>query len=113
MQRAAGFFPDRRQVRPCGALGRYLYEQLEEYALHSDEPWDLRKGENWCLGDSPTVGVLLQCGWRGNYHTEKAPRIADDMRYLPDPEGRDIRVYDSVDVRMILEDFYAKLSLIR
>jgi hypothetical protein len=58
------------------------------------------------------VGVLLQCGWRGNYHTEKAPLIAPDMRYLPNPGGRDIRVYDYVDVRMILEDFYAKLSLI-
>lgn len=100
------------RVRPCGALGRYLYEQLEEYNLRCDEPRELRKGENWCLGDSPTVGVLLQCGWRGNYHTEKAPVIGDDMRYLPNPEGRDIRVYDYVDVRMILEDFYAKLTLI-
>ena len=99
------------RVRPCGRVGRYLYDQMEEYNLHSTEPCELRKGENWCLGDSPVVGVLLQCGWRGNFHTETAPLIADDMRYLPNPGGKEIRVYDFVDVRMILEDMYAKLAL--
>ena len=99
------------RVRPCGRVGRYLYDQMEEYNLHSPEPCELRKGENWCLGDSPVVGVLLQCGWRGNFHTETAPLIADDMRYLPNPGGKEIRVYDFVDVRMILEDMYAKLAI--
>lgn len=99
------------RVRPCGAVGRYLYDEMEEYNLHTDEPADLRRGENWCLGDSPVVGALMGCGWRGNFHAEKAPLIADDMRYLPNPGGKEIRVYDFVDVRMILEDFYAKLSL--
>jgi hypothetical protein len=99
------------RVRPCGAVGRYLYDEMEEYNLHTDEPADLRRGENWCLGDSPVVGALMGCGWRGNFHAETAPLIADDMRYLPNPGGKEIRVYDYVDVRMILEDFYAKLSL--
>ena len=99
------------RVRPRGAVGRYLYAQMEEYNLHSDEPLELRRGENWCLGDSPVVGALLQCGWRGNFHTETAPGIADDMRYLPNPGGKEIRVYDSVDVRFILEDLYSKLTL--
>ena len=99
------------RVRPCGRVGKYLYNQMEEYNLHNDEPYDLRKGENWCLGDSPVVGALLQCGWRGNFHPRTAPLIADDMSYLPNPGGKEIRVYDSVDVRMILEDMYAKLAL--
>ena len=99
------------RVRPCGAVGRYLYEELEEYNLRSDETAGLRNGENWCLGDSPVVGALLGCGWRGNFHTQTAPRIADDMRYLPNPGGKEIRVYDYVDVRFILEDMYAKLKL--
>ena len=99
------------RVRPCGAVGKYLYDEMEEYNLLTDEPADLRRGENWCLGDSPVVGALLGCGWRGNFHAETAPLIADDMRYLPNPGGKEIRVYDYVDVRMILEDFYAKLSL--
>lgn len=99
------------RVRPCGAVGRYLYEEMEEYNLRSDEPPGLRRGENWCLGDSPVVGALLQCEWRGNFHMQAAPRIADDMRYLPNPAGKQIRVYDAVDVRFILEDMYAKLKL--
>ncbi len=99
------------RVRPCGRVGKYLYEEMEEYNLRSAEPEDLRRGENWCLGDSPVVGALLGCGWRGNFHSETAPLIADDMRYLPNPGGKEIRVYDYVDVRMILEDMYAKLRL--
>ena len=99
------------RVRPCGRVGRYLYDEMEAYNLDNDDAPGLRKGENWCLGDSPVVGALLQCGWRGNFHAETAPRIADDMRYLPNPGGKEIRVYDSVDVRFILEDMYAKLRL--
>lgn len=99
------------RVRPCGAVGKYLYEEMEEYNLRSDEPPGLRRGENWCLGDSPVVGALLQCEWRGNFHMQAAPRIADDMCYLPNPAGKQIRVYDAVDVRFILEDMYAKLKL--
>ncbi|MCR5138110.1 MAG: nucleoside hydrolase [Oscillospiraceae bacterium] len=99
------------RVRPCGTVGKYLYEELEEYNLCSDEAPGLRNGENWCLGDSPVVGALLGCGWRGNFHMQTAPRIADDMRYLPNPGGKEIRVYDYVDVRFILEDMYAKLRL--
>ncbi len=99
------------RVRPCGAVGKYLYDEMEEYNLLSDEAPGLRRGENWCLGDSPVVGALLQCEWRGNFHTQTAPLITDDMRYHPDPGGKEIRVYDSVDVRFILEDMYAKLSL--
>ena len=99
------------RVRPCGAVGQYLYEEMEAYNLSSEEAPGLRNGENWCLGDSPVVGALLGCGWRGNFHSETAPLIADDMRYLPNPGGKEIRVYDYVDVRFIFEDMYAKLKL--
>ena len=34
-----------------------------------------------------------------------------DCRYLPGQSGRSIRVYHTLDVRMTLEDFYAKLAL--
>ena len=99
------------KVRPCGALGRYLYEEMEDYNLSNEEPVALRKGENWNLGDSPAIAALLECDWRGNFHMERAPRIRDDMRYEPDPQGKWIRVYDYVDVRMLMEDLFAKLSL--
>lgn len=100
-----------RKVRPHGPIGRYLYEEIEAYNYNSDEPYELRRGENWSLGDSPVVAALLGCGWRGNFHMESAPMIADDMSYQPNPDGKLIRVYDYVDVRMLLEDFFAKLEL--
>lgn len=99
------------KVRPCGTMGRYLYEEMEDYNLDNGEPWELRRGENWNLGDSPAIAALLQCEWRGNFHQEHAPYIRDDMTYQPDPNGKLIRVYDYVDVRMLLEDFFAKLAL--
>lgn len=99
------------KVRPCGAPGRYLYEQIEAYNLSEADPYPLRKGENWNLGDSPVVAALLQCDWRGNFHLSPAPWIQDDFTYRDNPEGKMIRVYDSVDVRFLLEDFFAKMKL--
>ena len=100
------------RVRVCGPLGRYLYKVLASCNVRDCSASSLlRKGENWCLGDQPVAGVLLQCALRGNYHTESAPTILDDMTYGSRQGERKIRVYDSVDPRMILEDFYAKLAL--
>jgi hypothetical protein len=101
-----------RQVRPCGSAGAYLYGQLERYNAETFRAGDrLRTGENWCLGDQPTVSVLLQSSLRGNFHLEKAPCIQDDMTYRADPNGKLIRVYDHIDARMTFEDFFAKLAL--
>lgn len=100
------------RVYPCGKLGRYLYEQLEEENHRENNPgFMLRTGENWTLGDNTTVAVLLMNRLRGNWHMEHAPILRDDLTYAPNPEGRLIRVYDSIDVRMTLEDLFAKLSL--
>lgn len=99
------------KVRPCGTMGRYLYDEIEDYNLRNDEPYDLRKGETWSLGDSPAIAAMLECTWRGNFRMERAPYIRDDMTYQPDPNGKLIRVYDYVDVRMLLEDFFSKLAL--
>lgn len=100
------------RVRPCGRAGAFLYNQLEEYNLATYQPSNLlRLGENWCLGDQPAVGVLLQCSLRGNFRLQPAPQINEDMTYTHNPGGKSIRVYSEVDVRMILEDFYAKLKL--
>ena len=92
--------------------GRYLFEQLLEMnRILSPFQRIGRNGGNWCLGAQPTAAVLLQNGDRKNYHMEKAPLIRDDFKYQRNPEVKDIRVYDSVDARMLLDDFYAKLRL--
>ena len=102
----------KRRVYPCGELGRYLYRQLvEENHVEYNPGFLLRSGENWVLGDNTTIAVLLMNRWRGNWHMEHAPVIREDLAYEANPEGRLIRVYDSIDVRMTLEDLFCKLEL--
>ena len=101
-----------QKVRPCGELGTYLFSQLVEQNMRDYNPhFLLRTGENWTLGDNTTVAVLLMNRFRGNWHMRKAPLIQPDMTYQGDPEGKLIRVYDSIDVRMTLEDLFAKLAM--
>ena len=76
-----------------------------------NEEIDSMRGLAMTIVLTAAVGVLLQCPMRGNWHTRPAPRLRDDMTYAEDPDGKPIRVYDAVDPRMILEDFYAKLAL--
>lgn len=99
------------RVRPQGKAGEYLYEQIAEFNYISPESYALRKGENWCLGDQPSVWVLLDSDWGRNFHMQRAPSFNDDMTYAEPKSQRLIRVYDSIDPRVILEDFYAKLAL--
>ena len=102
----------KRNVWPCGKIGRYLYEQLEaENHVEYNPQFMLRAGENWVLGDNTTIAVLLMSRYRECWHMEHAPILREDLTYGANPEGRLIRVYDSIDVRMTLEDLYAKLAL--
>ena len=99
------------KVRPCGELGRYLFDQLEEHGHTSFARATTRTGEYWCLGDSPAVGVLL-FAHMFDYDWVQAPLITDNMTYAKNSQNRPIRVYNRVDHRFILEDFYAKLALL-
>ena len=100
------------RVRPCGEVGKYLFDQLVECSL---KPSSLRSafrtGETWVLGDSPAPGLILY-EHRWEYDLIPAPRISAEQRYIPgeNPE-RKIRVYRRVDSRLILEDMYCKLAL--
>ena len=69
-------------------------------------------GETWCLGDEGVICALLEDRERtGGYRLQSAPRFAPDMRYIPGDSERKIRVYHSMNARLDLEDFYAKLAI--
>lgn len=92
------------KVYPCGAIGRYLVEQLIEYNAKAGTALEHRS-----LGDSPAVGVLIypECGaweWR------PAPEFDSLMHYVHTGRNRPIRVYRDIDSRFILEDMFAKLA---
>lgn len=99
------------RVRPCGAIGEYLCEQLDQHAFE-DGPRqsDFRTGETWVLGDNPTVGLLLY-EHRFDFDWVNAPLVTHDSTYVPDVRNRPIRAYRRIDSRLILEDMYAKLAL--
>ena len=58
-----------------------------------------------------TAAVLLMNHLRGNWRLMPAPVLKEDLTYGEDPNGKPIRVYTSIDVRMTLEDLFSKLYL--
>jgi len=99
------------RVRPCGRIGEYLCDQLNEHAqTEGPRKSDFRSGETWVLGDNPAMGLILyEHRYRFDWHC--APLISADMAYHHTGRNRPIRVYNSIDSRMVLEDLYAKLQL--
>lgn len=99
------------KVAPCGAIGEYLLQQLDEHA-HEEIPRTspFRTGETWVVGDSPAVGLLLY-EHRFEFDWTEAPLVTDDMAYIHTKLNRPIRVYKHIDSRLILDDFFAKLAL--
>ena len=99
------------RVRPYGEIGKYLFDQLVDHS-QEDIPRksDFRTGETWVLGDSPAVGLILY-EHRFEFDWVPAPYITQEQAYVHTGTNRPIRVYKSIDSRLILEDMYAKLQL--
>lgn len=111
------------RVHSCGKIGEYLYDNTVRVnqrmsnflhqAMPQKKPEDyllFPNGGSWALGDSCAIGLLLSAN-SGTYRMVPAPLIREDGTYdIPDT-GREIRLYESVDRRFILEDFYSKLYL--
>lgn len=99
------------RVRPYGKIGEYLFDQLVEHSMEEiPRKSSFRTGESWVLGDSPAVGLILY-EHRFCFDWVKAPLITESQSYVENPFNRPIRVYNSIDARLILEDMYAKLQL--
>ena len=100
------------KVRPYGKIGRYLFDQLDAFNRRTMQPGNWPQGEAWTLGDEGCVCALMQEVQRTDGYTMRpAPRITPDMHYIPAPGSREIRVYDELDVRLDLEDLFAKLQI--
>lgn len=100
------------KVAPCGEIGAYLFKQLvdtNEQFAKENRIWP--HGEVWGLGDQSTVAVLMEELERVSYEMIQAPTVLSDMTYSFQNQNRPIRVYHSVDSRIVLEDFFAKLAL--
>jgi inosine-uridine nucleoside N-ribohydrolase len=107
------------KVRPWGNTGQYLYGQLLNQLVTLSKN-HFQVGEAYVLGDSPLVLLTaLQntydaTGSAGTgtsqFTTMYAPRLNEDGTYVAQSSGRQIRVYTSIDTRVMFEDLFAKLQ---
>lgn len=117
-----GFAELYEKVYPYGKIGRYLVDHLREVQEmlvkqvpvlpgESKHQYTLSfpNGESWSLGDSCAAGVLLAAN-SGTYTYEPAPVILEDGYYAFHEKRRKIRIYNSINSRFILEDFFAKIK---
>ena len=88
-----------------------LLRQSDEFYGKVPMRLDFPHGELWSIGDQPTVSVLLENASGRKYHVIHAPYINDDMTYTENPNGKEMWVFDGIDRRLTMEDFFAKLSL--
>ncbi len=97
------------KVKPCGEIGKYLFCQMAEFNTAQAGRSEWPNGESWSLGDSPVVGLMMDpmicC-----YDMREAPLIDKNMKYHFSGKGNLIRVYNDINVRFILEDFFMKLK---
>ncbi len=102
------------KVCPYGKLGAYLYDSLAGIMAGRN---GFSMGETYILGDSPLV---LMTALMSNFEADPAsshyqyvtiPTIAEDGSYRYNHEGRQIRVYDRIDTRLMFADMEAKLQL--
>ena len=98
------------KVRPYGKVGRYLFDQMMEFMASIPDNRSWPSGECWSLGDSPTIGILLN-PQQFLSHQGEAPVIDENMAYHFTGSGRTIRIYDDINARFILEDMFSKLRL--
>lgn len=102
------------KVKPYGPIGEYLYQQLIDFNNSRSSLPGWPKGEVWCLGDSASIGVVLD-EHEHHFTLVEAKMVDREMNYIKTSDNMSrtkmIRVYDYVDARFILEDFYAKLAM--
>jgi purine nucleosidase len=104
------------KVKPHGKVGAYLFQQLidlnNELGQRPDfDVWP--HGELWGLGDQGTIAAIMQeCEGQNNYKMIPAPTFDyETMEYIHGYRNREIRVYDNMDVRLTMEDFFCKLAI--
>lgn len=112
-------------VAPCGAIGAWLYTKIFEMSGKLGK-YKLNTGETWTLGDSPLVVLTALNDWvpsgmgsrfeylrTGSSRFEEmiVPRLDENGSPTPQVQGRKMRLYISIDTRLMFGDFFAKLRL--
>ena len=102
-QVSVGYAELDEKIGGTSALADYLISQMIEWnATYHPGPIESRS-----LGDSPAVSLMLYPRG-GTFRVRPAPRFGREGHYLPG-SGHPIRVVETVDVRFLIEDMFAKI----
>lgn len=93
------------RLQPASPFGAWLYERF------TSPPDFVDLGGSWPMGDSPTVLLSAIAQESSRFTDRPAQRLEDDSRYGAPLPGRTIRVFDQIDARLAIEDFFALLRL--
>lgn len=105
------------RMASVGDLGAYLWDEYSNVEKFL-ERIGVALGETFIMGDSPLVLLTaLQVGMDGQPATSRsrlmpAPSFDEEGRYAAPATGlgkRNIRVFETLDTRLMLEDFFHKL----
>lgn len=97
------------KVAPYGEIGDYLFRQMIEFNDAHGANLNWPAGESWSLGDSPAVGLMID-PMEVYSEMREVPVVDENMKYHFTGKGRKIRVYQDINTRFILEDFFAKIA---
>jgi purine nucleosidase len=98
------------KIYPCGEIGKYLFNQTLEFLELMKEYKDWPRAESLDICDLTVIGLLME-EHRYCYKYIQAPFVGEDMYYRTNSSNRPIRVYEDIDARYILEDFFCKLAI--
>lgn len=104
----------RHRVLATGPVGRHLYAAVGRVRSVLGESVG-GVGETYALGDSPLVLLTVLRSFfepdpsSSDFVVMPCPRLDDTGAIRPRPDGRPIRVYTRLDVRLMFEDFFTKL----
>lgn len=104
------------RMKNKSALGEYLFEQISIAARRNIENSGYFS-ELYSLGDSPLVLLTaLQTGFEpapasSQWVDHERPMIDSNGQYIFKGQSHSVRVFTHLDVRLMLEDMYAKFEL--
>lgn len=105
------------RIKPRGEIGKYLNNVLENLMVRLQQ-YHLNIGETYILGDSPLVLLTaLQSSFEpdpssSDYVLKPCPWINVQGAYEYNANGRNIRVYQHLDINLMFNDFFAKLEML-
>jgi purine nucleosidase len=100
---SVGYAELEEKIGGTSKLADYLIAQTVEW----NDRWHRGPIESRSLGDSPAISLML-FPRGGTFRTIPAPRFGQEGHYVPG-SGHPIRVTESVDVRFLVEDMFAKI----